>query len=78
MKQPDEARRDLVAQWLRKADDDLAAAEDLLAQARPYRWIICYHAQQAAEKYLKGFLVHRDVDPPKIHDLSALLTWWPR
>ena len=31
------------------------------------------HAQQLAEKYLKGYLVSRDVLPPKVHDLERLL-----
>jgi HEPN domain-containing protein len=64
MKRPDQVRREFVEQWLAKAEDDLGAAEDMLAEGKPYRWIICYHAQQAAEKYVKAYLVHRDVEPP--------------
>jgi len=33
---------------------------------------MCFHCQQAAEKYLKWFLVYHDIDPPKIHDLAEL------
>jgi len=34
--------------------------------------IICFHCQQAAEKYLKAFLVYNDEEPPKTHDLIEL------
>jgi HEPN domain-containing protein len=32
----------------------------------------CFHAQQAAEKYLKAFLVAREIYFPKTHDLISL------
>ena len=32
----------------------------------------CYHAQQCAEKYLKGFLVARDLPFRFVHDLIYL------
>ena len=28
--------------------------------------------EQAAEKVLKGYLIHHDVEPPKTHDLRLL------
>ena len=34
---------------------------------------VCFHAQQCAEKYLKGWLVYHDVDFPRTHDLVVLL-----
>jgi HEPN domain-containing protein len=46
----------LTAQWLKKADADFAAAEQLL-QVRPLlNDQIGFHCQQAAEKYLKALL----------------------
>jgi HEPN domain-containing protein len=33
----------------------------------------CFHAQQAAEKYLKAYLVSKQISFPKTHDLQALL-----
>jgi HEPN domain-containing protein len=35
--------------------------------------IICFHAQQSAEKYLKGYLVFLDLDFPKTHALEDLI-----
>lgn len=43
--------------WLRKADNDLLNAENNLAATRAPWDTVCFHAQQAAEKVLKAFLV---------------------
>lgn len=59
--------------WLRKADHDLLNIENNLA-AKEIPWdTVCFHAQQAAEKVLKAFLVVRGRDLSKTHDLVALL-----
>lgn len=71
MKQPDEVRRDFVLQWLAKAEQDLGAAEVLASEA--YLDASGFPAQQAAEKFLKGFLVHHQLEFPKTHDLDLLL-----
>jgi len=51
---------------------DLRSAEYLLNMRPVPLEIICYHCQQSAEKYLKGYLVLYDINPPKIHDLNEL------
>ena len=68
----------IVAQWLGKADEDLKVAESLLAieQDCPFA-TVCFHAQQAAEKYLKAFLTFRGVPFPKTHDLAELVAVLP-
>ena len=59
--------------WLRKADHDLLNIQNNLA-AREIPWdTVCFHAQQAAEKILKAFLVFHGRDLSKTHDLVALL-----
>jgi len=64
--------KELVAEWFKFADADIDTAL-LLKEVRPqHREIICYHCEQAVEKYLKGFLVSRGKMPPKIHDLTNL------
>jgi len=56
------------------ADSDLACAEFASIKMWPVPYgIICFHCQQAAEKYLKRFLVMNDISPPKTHDLQELL-----
>lgn len=49
MKPHDEVRRDLVRQWISKADQDLAAAEILLKAGARLPPVIAFHAQQAVE-----------------------------
>ncbi|WP_240923392.1 HEPN domain-containing protein [Thermococcus sp. 18S1] len=44
-----------VAAWIKRAEEDLFTAEALLSFKKPAPWIICFHAQQAAEKFLKAF-----------------------
>ena len=73
MKPPDEIRREIVAQWLARADEDLSVARHLLAEKLPYHGAIGFHAQQAAEKFLKAYLVAHQVEFPKTHDLGRLL-----
>ncbi|GMO25926.1 MAG: hypothetical protein Pg6A_13230 [Termitinemataceae bacterium] len=67
-------RNEELRQWFEKADHDLLAAEYLATMHYPRPdEIICVHCQQAAEKYLKGFLFQNNVEPPKIHNLQKLL-----
>lgn len=73
MRQPEEVRQDLVRQWVSKADGDMRAAEILLSQDYEINYAICFHSQQAAEKYLKAFLTYRQIDFPKTHILGELL-----
>ncbi len=73
MTPPDGTRRALVDEWLRKADEDFAVAEYLISSQRPYYGAVGFHAQQAAEKYLKAFLVHQQIEFRKTHDLDKLL-----
>ena len=73
MRSPDEVRRDLVCQWLAKAEQDFVGAEHLLRTKPSLRDMIAFHAQQAAEKALKAFLVQHEVEFPKTHDIRRLL-----
>ena len=58
--------------WFDYGDADLETAEHLLTMRRLRLEIICFHCQQAVEKYLKGYLLYNGVFPPKIHDLDRL------
>lgn len=73
MRAPDEVREGLVRQWVAKADADLGVAQHLWAERSPYREAIGFHAQQAAEKYLKAYLTRRGVEFPRTHSLELLL-----
>ncbi len=61
-------RQALVRGWFLKADSDLADARRTIASEGPYD-TACFHAQQAAEKYLKGYLAWLGNPIPRAHDL---------
>ena len=73
MKSPEQVKREPYEKWMRRADEDLAVAEQLLSDGVPYFGSIGFHAQQAAEKVLKAFPVWHQIEFPKTHDLSQLL-----
>lgn len=59
--------------WFEKADQDMEMARRALDPKGPLPAMACYHAQQAAEKYLKGYLVARQVQFRFVHDLVYLV-----
>ena len=72
MRSAEQVRWDFVQQWLGKAEQDLAAARMLFGSGLDYYAIVGFHAQQAAEKYIKAFLVCHQVEFAKTHDLARL------
>jgi len=62
---------DLVRGWLQKAQSDVVALDASL-NAGAFD-AACFHAQQAAEKYLKAFLIYHDAQYPLTHDLVKLI-----
>lgn len=57
--------------WFKKGGEDLFVCELLLEHKAGYA-TACFHAQQAAEKYLKGFLAVHQHASEKTHDLEHL------
>ncbi len=64
---------DKVKSWIDKANNDLASAETLFKYSSEIRDTVCFHCQQAVEKYLKAWLIHLDVTFPRTHELTYLL-----
>lgn len=63
-----------IKEWLKKAEEDFAGALHLhRRRAKPLPDLVCFHCQQAAEKYLKALLILHEVVFPKTHDLISLL-----
>ena len=64
-----------VKRWLVKANNDLKVAEneirlspdDMVTEA------ICFHCEQAVEKFLKTYLITRNIEFKKTHNLEVLL-----
>ncbi|NMB12678.1 MAG: HEPN domain-containing protein [Firmicutes bacterium] len=67
------AKASLVEEWIKKADHDLGVAGLTLEHGPQFIDAICFHSQQAVEKYLKGYLTHLDIVFRKTHSLVYLL-----
>jgi Uncharacterized conserved protein related to C-terminal domain of eukaryotic chaperone, SACSIN len=67
-------QNDYLKNWLFRANEDIAVIKNLSESGLElYGSTICFHAQQAVEKFLKAFLVFHNIDFPKTHDLEFLL-----
>jgi HEPN domain-containing protein len=67
-------RAEELRQWFAIAGQDLSSAEYLSNMRYPTPdEVICNLCQQAAEKYLKGYIFLNYIEPPKIHDLFVLI-----
>jgi HEPN domain-containing protein len=67
--------RQYVQAWISKANNDLKSAEIILAAETesPPLDTVCFHCQQAAERYLKAFLVFHGKSFPFSHNLADLV-----
>ena len=63
-------KADVVQGWLRKTASDVATLEAALRAGSLDG--ACFHAEQVAEKYLKGFLTFHDRAFPYTHNLADL------
>ena len=63
----------LTAEWVNKAEDDIGVARQLLAGRAQFPDQICFHCQQAIEKYLKALLQDKGIAFPRTHDLRTLV-----
>ena len=63
----------ITREWTSKADEDFEFARINLDEGKKFYAQICFHLQQAAEKYLKAFIIANDLEFRRIHDLSLLL-----
>lgn len=65
--------KEILLQWIEKAEHDLIAASILLEANPGILDIACFHCQQAIEKYLKAFLIYNSLDFIFTHNLDYLL-----
>ncbi len=67
-------RAEYIRNWLLRANEDISVITSLVnAGAEDYTSTICFHAQQASEKFLKAYLVYHNINFPRTHDLDYLL-----
>lgn len=75
---PENDRSMAVAkEWIAKAENDLKSAAHLLNVHECPTDVVCFHAQQCAEKSLKALLVAQGTNFRKTHDVSELMVLLP-
>jgi HEPN domain-containing protein len=68
----------VAGEWIAKAETDLKAAVYMLEMDDECPAdTVGFHAQQCVEKYLKAFLVWKEIDFPKTHDIEKILALFP-
>jgi HEPN domain-containing protein len=63
---------EFAKQWLKKARNDLFAADTLLEKEESPTDTIAFHSQQAIEKTLKSLLTAKSIKFQRTHDLDKL------
>ena len=62
-----------VRKWIDRAQEDLQLVENELKLEEPLLNIISFHIQQFVEKYLKAFLISKNILPDRTHSIDLLL-----
>lgn len=75
---PNNPQLAVLRQWVEKAEHDLTAAGQIqkLGKEAPTD-MVCFHAQQCVEKYLKAILVDEAIPFTKTHDIEILMNLIP-
>jgi len=63
---------EVVKEWIEKAEEDFGFAS-ISIKHTTYFAQICFHFQQAAEKYLKAFIIANGLEFRPVHNLLELL-----
>lgn len=68
-------KQQYLQRWLDKAEKDLRVAVHEFAIDKQDRVneAVCFHCQQAVEKYLKAYLIYKEMDFGKTHNLEYLI-----
>jgi HEPN domain-containing protein len=64
--------KELTAAWVKKAEADYLRARSIRRALPRDHDGVCFHCQQAAEKYLKALLVELSISVPRTHNLDDL------
>lgn len=63
----------LTLEWIEKAEGDYTTVQLLQQSTISSKDVICFHAQQCIEKYLKAWLQENNIPVLKTHNLEDLL-----
>jgi HEPN domain-containing protein len=67
--------KEYVRAWLSKAESDIKNAQIILSSkdtSLPFD-TVCFHCQQASEKYLKAYLIYHNRTFPYSHNLADIV-----
>ena len=64
-----------IKNWINKANNDFKIVEHelSLAEEEAVKDVVCFHCQQAVEKYLKAFLIYHKIEIERTHNIEHLL-----
>jgi HEPN domain-containing protein len=69
----DKELKENINNWIIKAEYDLKTVSNEFSSIEPVTDTICFHSQQAAEKYLKAYLISKGIPPEKTHKIERLI-----
>src|SRR5438067_12342067 len=64
----------LTREWVAKAEADYVIATRIRRFLPPVHDAVCFHCQQAAEKFLKALLEELGLAVPRTHELDRVLS----
>jgi HEPN domain-containing protein len=73
LRSPEQVTRDFVQDWLGRASEDLAVAFELMERERTSYDAVGFHAQQAAEEFLKTLLIRYQIPFPKTGNIRRVI-----
>ncbi|MDO8498269.1 MAG: HEPN domain-containing protein [bacterium] len=65
--------KQIIEKWVDKATEDLAFAKASLGEGLEFYPQICFYLHQSVEKYLKAYILSKELNIHRIHDLTQLL-----
>jgi len=67
-------KKELLKSWIKKAEKDLLTAEHELSFPDAVTEGVCFHCQQAVEKFLKAYSLLLGIPFTKTHEIGELIT----
>lgn len=67
-------RNELIKSWIDKAEKDLLTAQHESTFEDGVIENICFHSQQAVEKFIKAYLIYLEIPFSKTHEIGELIT----
>lgn len=68
-------KNELIEEWFKKGEKDLLTATHELSFGKDaVTESVCFHCQQAVEKFIKGYMVFLGIEVTKTHEIGELVT----